>query len=93
MDYIQAKVFLSQPFDHRHTDKYFGLVREEPLMIWGELGEKREKKLNGYSPGKKKLNSTTLKKKNSIQQSVGWEKKNLREFSARGPPRSLMVRP
>ncbi len=27
------------------------------------------------------------------QQSVGQEKKTQREFSARGPPRSLMVRP
>ncbi len=32
-------------------------------MIWGGLGQKREKKLNGYSSGKKKLNSTTWKKK------------------------------
>ena len=56
-------------------------LRGGPLMIGG-LGQKRGKKLNGYSPGKK--NST-----------VGWPgKKTQCEFSAQAPPpRSLMVRP
>ena len=89
-------------------------------MIWRGLGQKREKNLNGYSPGEKKLNSITRKKKKlnsttwkkihqqvgqekKTHQPVGQEKKNslaswpgkktLHEFSAQGPPRSLMVRP
>ncbi len=73
-------------------------------MIWGGLGQKREKKNSTATrPGKKKLNSTTRKKK-KVQRLVAEAKKSStascrgkktqREFSARGPPpRSLMVRP
>ena len=45
--------------------KVIWTIREEPLMIWGVvLGQKREKKLNGYSSGKKKtqLNNPEEKK-------------------------------
>ncbi len=50
-------------------------LREELLMLWGGgLGQKREKKLNGYSRRKKKLNSTTRKKKKL--NSTTWKKKN-----------------
>ena len=56
-------------------------IREEPLMIWGGgPGQKREKKLNGYSPGKKKLNSTTRKEK-KVQRQVAEENKVQRLFA------------
>ncbi len=54
------------------TEDSQSTLREEPLMIWGTLGQKRGKKLNCYLLGEKnqlnnldekKLNSTTWKKK------------------------------
>ncbi len=58
-------------------------LREEPLMIWGGARAKAGKKNSTATrPGKKK-----------VQRLVAEEKKTQREFSARGPPRSLMVRP
>ncbi len=65
-------------------------------MNWGGgLGQKWGKKHNGYSPGKKKLNSTTRKKKifnsrlarKKYQQSVGRGKKT--QLSAHPPPQII----
>ena len=51
-------------------------------MIWGGAPAKAgEKKLNGYSPGVKKLNS---------HQPVGQEKKTQHEFAAWGPPPQII---
>ncbi len=59
-------------------------IREEPLMIWGWLGQKQEKKIQRLLAWEKKLNSTAPKKK--TQQSVGREEKIQHELSARAPP-------
>ncbi len=77
-------------------------LREEPLMIWGGGCKSDKKNSMATRPGKKKLNSTTRKKKKTqlkkiklncrlarkekTQLPVGQEKKTQREFSARGPP-------
>ena len=77
---------LSQPIDFAK-----GILREEPLMIWGgRLGQKRGKKLNGYSPREKNSTQQPGRKKKS---SAGWpgkktisrlarKKKTQHEFSA-----------
>ena len=60
------------------------------------MGKSGKKKLNGYSRRKKKLKkklNSPLARKKKVQWLVAEEKKTQREFSPRGPPRSLMVRP
>ncbi len=59
------------------------ILREEPLMIWGGLGQKREKKLNGYSRRKGK----------KVQRLVAEEKKTQREFAPRGHPPQIINGP
>ncbi len=62
----------------------FRQIWEEPLMIWGGggSGKSGKKKLNGYSPRKKKT-----------QLPVGQEKQLNGNSLPEGPPRSLIVRP
>ncbi len=65
------------------------VLREEPLVIWeGDLGQKREK--NSTATRRGKFNSRLARKKK--HSTVGWPGKKC-EFSARPPPRSLIVRP
>ncbi len=69
------------PFD---TDS----IREEPLMIWGGARAKVGKKLNGYSPGKKKLNNPEEEEKKLIS----WlaRKKNSTRILCSRPPQIII---
>ena len=58
---------------------------EEPLMIWGELGQKREKKLNGYSRRKKKVQRLVAEEK-KVQRLVAEEKKLNANSLPEAPP-------
>ena len=66
-----------------------GLVRGGPLMIWVGLGQKREKKLNGYSPRKKaQLNNPEEKTQfNNLEEkklTAGWPGKKTQQSVGRG---------
>ena len=61
-------------------------LREEPLMIWGGLGQKRLKKTQRLL-AQENLNCRLARKKNST---AGWPgKKAQHEFSARGSPQII----
>ena len=59
-------------------------------MIWGGGWAKAGKKTQRLLAQEKK---TQLNNQEKVQRLVAEEKKTEHEFSARGPPRSLMVRP